>query len=133
MEITVTEENARVSVTVLHVTGNIDSLTHQTFQAKADELIDNGAGYILVDLADVEFISSAGLRALHNIFNKLRALHQDVNDDELRIKMSDGQYKSPFIKTTNPSSQIKEIFGVSGFDTYIEAFDDRNKAIESFS
>jgi anti-anti-sigma regulatory factor len=69
---------------------------------------------------------------LHNIFNKLRALHQDVNDDELRKKMSSGQYKSPYIKIAGPSEEIKEIFGVSGFDTYMEVFDNSHKAIASF-
>lgn len=132
MEITVTEEKARVTVTVMHITGNIDSLTHQEFQAKAEELIDKGSRHILVDLTKTEFVSSAGLRALHNIFNKLRSMHQDVDDDELRKKMSAGEYKSPFVKITNPSDQIKEIFGISGFDTYIEAFDDAGKAITSF-
>ena len=133
MEIKVTAENARVALSVLHVSGKIDSLTYQAFQAKADELIDGGARYLLVDLANVEFISSAGLRALHNIFNRLRSLHQDVNDEELRKKMSTGEYKSPFVKVANPSSQIREVFEVSGFDTYIEAYDELGKAIASFS
>ena len=132
METTVTTKNARVPLSIVHVSGKIDSATHQIFQAKVEDLIDNGARYILVDLAGTEFVSSAGLRALHNIFNKLRALHQDVNDDELRKKMSAGEYKSPFVKVVNSSPQIREIFEVSGFDTYIESYDDINKAITSF-
>jgi anti-anti-sigma factor len=132
MEIKVTTENARVPLSIMHISGKIDSATHQAFQSKAEELIENGARYILVDLAATEFVSSAGLRALHNIFNKLRAVHQDVNDDELRKKMSAGEYKSPFVKVVNSSSQIKEIFEVSGFDTYIEAYDETSKAIASF-
>jgi anti-sigma B factor antagonist len=132
MEIKVKTENTRVPLGILHVSGKIDSATHQAFQARAEELIDNGARYILVDLAGTEFVSSAGLRALHNIFNKLRALHQDVDDDELRKKMSAGEYKSPFVKVVNSSEQIKEIFEVSGFDTYIEAYDDINTAVASF-
>lgn len=132
MEIKVRTENARVPLSILHVSGKIDSATHQAFQARAEELIDGGARYILVDLGGTEFVSSAGLRALHNIFNKLRALHQDVNDDELRKKMSAGEYKSPFVKVVNSSPQISEIFEVSGFDTYIEAYDDLDTAIASF-
>jgi anti-anti-sigma factor len=132
MEIKVTTENARVPLSIMHISGKIDSATHQAFQVKAEELIDNGARYILVDLANTEFVSSAGLRALHNIFNKLRAVHQDVNDDELRKKMSAGEYKSPFVKVVNSSAQIREIFEVSGFDTYIEAYKDLNTAIASF-
>lgn len=132
MEINITTENARVPVTIMHVSGKIDSATYQDFQAKADALIDEGARHLLVDMAHVEFISSAGLRALHNIFNKLRALHQDVNDDELRKKMSTGEYKSPFVKVANPSSSIRDVFELSGFDTYIKTFEDIASAIRSF-
>jgi anti-anti-sigma factor len=132
MEIKVTTENARHPISIMHVSGKIDSATHQAFQSRAEELIDNGARYIVVELADTEFVSSAGLRALHNIFNKLRSLHQDVNDDELRKKMSTGDYKSPFVKVANSSAQIREVFELSGFDTYIESYDDLGKAIASF-
>jgi len=133
MEIKATTQNARVAVSIMQITGKIDSLTHSDFQKQADELIDNSARFILVDFAHVEYISSAGLRVLHNIFNKLRTLHQDVNDDELRKKMSTGGYKSPYIKVANLSSQIREIFEISGFETYIEVFDDTDKALASFS
>jgi len=133
MEIKATTQNARVAVSIMQITGKIDSLTHSDFQKQADELVDNGARFILVDFAHVEYISSAGLRVLHNIFNKLRTLHQDVNDDELRKKMSTGGYKSPYIKVANLSSQIREIFEISGFETYIEVFDDTDKALASFS
>jgi anti-anti-sigma factor len=132
MEITVTTENARIPLHIMHVSGKIDSATHQAFQSKAEELIGEGARHILVDLRDTEFVSSAGLRALHNIFNKLRAVHQDVNDDELRRKMNTGEYKSPYVKVVNLSAQIREIFEVSGFDTYIETYDDLNTAVASF-
>jgi anti-anti-sigma factor len=132
MEIKVTTQSARVPLSILHISGKIDSATHQAFQSKAEELIDGGARYILVDLANTEFVSSAGLRALHNIFNKLRTVHQDVNDDELRKKMNSGEYKSPFVKVVNASTQVREIFEVSGFDTYIEAYDDLSQAVASF-
>ena len=132
MEIKVTTENARVLLTILHISGKIDSATYQEFQAKADALIDAGARHLLVDLANVEFISSAGLRALHNIFNKLRALHQDVDDDALRKKMSTGEYKSPFVKVSNPSASVRDVFELSGFDTYIATYDNLDQAIASF-
>ena len=74
MEIKVSTENGRVPVTVLHVDGNIDSATYQTFQSKVNELIKGGTHYILVDLSHAPYVSSAGFRALHQIFNELRAL-----------------------------------------------------------
>ena len=82
MEIKVSTENGRVPVTVIHVDGNIDSASYEAFTTKTDELIANGTQYILVDLSHSPFISSAGLRALHSIFNKLRKIHPDTNLSE---------------------------------------------------
>ena len=73
MEIKVSTENGRVPVTVLHVDGNIDSSTYEAFQSTAKKLIDDGARYMLVDLSHAPFVSSAGLRALHTLFNELRS------------------------------------------------------------
>lgn len=75
MEIKVSTENRRVPVTVIHADGNIDSSTAGAFQKKVDELINGGARYILIDLSHVSFVSSAGLRVIHSIFNQLRMLH----------------------------------------------------------
>lgn len=132
MDITVTTEQGRVPVTVVHVSGDIDSATYLAFQSAAEELIEKGARHLLVNLKDVPYISSAGLRALHILFNKLRSIHKDVNDDELRRRMNAGSYKSPYIKVANLSSQIRDAFELSGFETYIEAYDDVGKAVASF-
>lgn len=78
MEIKVSTENRRVQVTVMEVTGNVDSITNLAFQAKAEELIKGGARHILVDLTHVPYMSSAGLRALSAILNQLRAIYNYV-------------------------------------------------------
>lgn len=132
MEITIAVQKARVPVTVMHIIGNVDSATYQAFQSQADQVIANGARYILVDLAETHFMSSAGLRVLQNIFTQLRSIHKDLNDDELRKKISAGGYKSPYIKVADLSSQVKDAFIISGFDTYIEMHDDIKKAIAAF-
>ena len=125
-------QNARVLVSVLRITGDIDSSNFQTFQTQVDDLVKNGARHILLDFSNVKRISSAGLRVIHNLFNKLRDIHKDVNDDELRKKMSSGAYKSPYLKLFNLAPQIAEIFSLSGFDIYIQTFDDETEAVQSF-
>jgi len=134
MEIKVSTENGRVPVTVLHVDGNIDASTSEAFRAKAKELIDGGTRFILVDLAHVPFISSAGLRVLNDVFNELRALHPDANLSEEDVKkgISAGTYKSPHLKLLNLSDNARTSFEISGFDMFIETYTDRGKAIASF-
>ena len=134
MEIQVSTENGRVPVTVMHVDGNIDANSYEIFQAKAEELITAGVRHILIDLSHSPFVSSAGLRALHHIFNDLRARDSDnrLSEQDVRRGISAGTYKSPNLKLLNLSKETKTAFELSGFDMFIETFNDRQAAIASF-
>jgi anti-anti-sigma factor len=134
MEITVSTENGRVPVTVLHVNGNLDASSYQEFQDLAKKLIDGGTRYMLVDLARAPFVSSAGLRALHAIFNELRARNPEANlsDEQLKRGISAGTYKSPHLKLLNLSPGTKAAFETSGFDMYLETFTDMKTALAAF-
>jgi len=134
MEIKTYVENGRVPITVIHVDGNIDSLSYQTFKTRADELIKEGARHILVDLSHVPFISSAGLRAFHETFNQLRKIHPDANlsEEEVKKGIAAGTYKSPHFKLLNLSEEAKGAFHLSGFDMFIETFTDIKAAINAF-
>ena len=109
MDIQVSTANGHVPVAVMHVNGNIDALSYEQFQSKADELIEGGARYLLVDLSKCPFISSAGLRAMHHIFNKLRALdtNNQKSEEEVRRGISAGTYKSPNLKLLKLSKESK--------------------------
>lgn len=134
MEIKVSTENGRVPVTVVHVDGNIDASTSDIFKTKTEELVNSGARYILVDLSHAPFVSSAGLRVLHSLFNTLRSLNPDANlsDQDVKKGISSGTYKSPHLKLLSPSKETKSTFELSGFDMYIEVFTDFKTAIASF-
>ena len=134
MEIKVSTESGRIPVTVLHVDGNIDSSTYEQFQSTAKKLVEEGARYILVDLSHAPFVSSAGLRALHTLFNELRSRYPqaDLSDEQMKKGISAGTYKSPHLKLLNLSPETKTAFETSGFDMYIDTFTDKNTAIASF-
>jgi len=134
MEIKVLTENGRVPVTVLHVDGNIDSRSYEEFELQVDKLIKEGARYILIDLSQAPFVSSAGLRALQHIFKQLHSLHPDsnLNTEETKQGIRAGTYKSSYLKLLNLSPEIRTAFKTSGFDMYIEAFTDRSTAIAAF-
>ncbi len=134
MEIKVSTENARVPITLMHIDGNLDSSSYAEFQKQAEELIKNGARRILVDLAHSPFVSSAGLRAIHQIYKDLNAIHPDatLNEEEIKKGISAGTYKSPYLKLTNLSDETKLVFITTGFDMYIEYYDDMKLAIASF-
>lgn len=134
MDIKVSVEDGSVPVTVMHIDGNIDASSYEAFQAKADELIKGGARYLLIDLEHAPFVSSSGLRALHHIFNHLRSSDPDrkMTDEEVRSGISAGTYKSPHLKLANISKESRSSLELSGFDMFIEIFDDREEALASF-
>lgn len=134
MEIKVFTENGRVPVTVMHVDGNIDAGTHEQFQARANELIKSGVRHILVDLSHTKFVSSAGLRAFHNVFNQLRASDSESEMDDAEVKkgISAGTYKSPHFKLLGLSPETRVAFETAGFDMFIESFADKATAVASF-
>jgi len=134
MDIQVSTVNGRVPVTVMHVEGNVDAQTYEQFQKKAEELIDGGTQYLLIDLARSPFVSSAGLRSLHQIFNKLRAKDKknSASEEDIRRGINAGTYKSPHLKLTNLSRETRTAFELSGFDMFIETFNNEKAAINSF-
>ncbi|MBN1453669.1 MAG: STAS domain-containing protein [Anaerolineales bacterium] len=127
MEITVTHEQNRVPVTVLHVAGKTDSESAAILQKKAMELIDGGARYLIFDLSRVPYMSSAGLRVLQEVFNKLRALSSEDSDKDT----SEGSYQLPYLKIVNPTPEVLEVLKMSGFDMLVAIEHDLKKALAS--
>ncbi len=134
MEIKTAIENGRVPITIVQVSGDLDSSTYEAFQSGVNDIIDKGARYIILDLAQTEFISSAGFRAFNNVFNKLRGLHPDSNlsDADMRKGISAGTYKSPHVKLVGLSDNSRAAFELAGFDLFIETFKDLKTAVASF-
>jgi len=134
MDIKTFTEKGDVIVTVMHLDGNLDNSTYEAFQSKANELIDNGAHFILVDLSHVPFVSSAGMRALQYIYDRLRTLHpdSDLSDEDVKTGIREGTYKSPFLKLLNPSKESAKTFEMTGIDMFIEIFTDKDTAIAAF-
>lgn len=130
MELSVTTEQGRVPVSVLHVKGNIDSTTFQVFQTEAEKLIADGAQNLLVDLHEVPYMSSAGLRALNQIYNKLRA----KGEDQLTVTqgVAAGTYKSPHLKLLSPSARVMDTLKMSGFDMFLDIRSNLHDAVASF-
>ncbi len=132
MNVTVSTEKARVPVTVVHVEGNLDSASYEAFRSKADELIQKGTRFMLVDLSAAPYVSSAGLRALNNIFVRLRELTPDVSEEDMRKGINAGWYKSPHLKLLNPSKATTVALESSGFNMFLETYTDLKTALASF-
>jgi len=134
MKIAVSTANGRVPVTILHVTGDLDMSSSMELQNRADELIRNGTSHVLLDLTNAPYVSSAGFRAIHSIYNQLRALHPSANltDEQVRQGINQGTYTSPHLKLLNLSPETRKVFKLTGFDMYIETYENMKEAVAAF-
>src|SRR5574341_636246 len=136
MEITVSQEQGRVAVTVVHVRGDVDASNYTELVKKVEELYKGGAKDFLIDLNAVPFMSSAGLVALHSIAMTLRG--EPPGDPrpgwELVKAMNrarDGGMRA-HVKLLKLQPHVAEIFDKAGFTQFFEIFDDLQKALASF-
>ena len=77
MQITLSKHG---KVTVMHIMGDVDSSTYTDVIRKAQEVYDEGARDLLLDLEKVPYVSSAGLMALHSVA-RIYAGHSLSNAD----------------------------------------------------
>lgn len=119
LQIKVSQMEGRVPVTVLHITGQIDASTSSGLQAKATEAHKAGTNHLLLDLSDVDYMASAGFRAIHSI-------NQMLQGD------SQGDAANPPLKLLNPSDEVSRIIKTLGFDHYVSTHTDLKDAIASF-
>ena len=130
MEIVVTQDEGRVPVTVFQLKG--DLANEEPLKSQATEAYENGTRNLLLDLSDVPYITSSGLRAIHYVFDLLRSDSPDENDQAVRKGIASGQYKSPHLKLVKPSKNALKALSISGYDMFLEVHKNYKEAIASF-
>ncbi|GAB4411144.1 MAG: hypothetical protein Fur0044_05070 [Anaerolineae bacterium] len=132
-QITVSKQQGRVPVTVLHLQGDvIDANSYGQLEAQVQAVYEAGARNVLLDLTKVKYISSAGLRALHSIFLLLRGDTLAESDQVMKKGLMDGTFKSPHLKLLNPSPTVMETLRTMGFDMFLEVHRNLKDAVASF-
>ena len=132
MEIrTETRNDGRVPVAVIYVQGKIDTHTFSDLEEVGRSLYEQGSRRMVLDLTEVRYINSAGLRAIHTIYNLLRSDFPDEADEMLRKRIGDN-VRSRLLKLVGPSQNVRELFTTSGYDRFLEVHENLDSAIQSF-
>lgn len=130
MDIAVSHEQGRVPVAVFRLKGPF--VWDEELLAEAQKAFDAGARNILVDLTEVPYMSSQGLRALHSLYTLLRTNEPSESATAVSAGVSAGTYTSPHLKLLKPSKSVAEVLRMSGYDMFLEIHQDFKKAIASF-
>lgn len=108
MEISVRKEK---NVSVVSVTGRMDAVTAPEFEKNLSELMSKGEKKFLVNLAGLEYISSAGLRSILVIAKQSKAGQGEVIFSGLR-------------------GPVEEVFKISGFHSIFKIFESEETALK---
>ena len=132
MEMTISQQQGRVLVTVFSIQGDIDSSTYEQIQAQVNQTIDAGARNVVFDLTQVRHMSSAGMRLLNNVFNRLRGDLPEESDEAMKKGVRDGTFKSPHVKLVNPAPRVLEVLKTTGLDIFLAIYQTVTEAVASF-
>jgi len=130
MDITVSEEQARVPVTIFTIAGAI--IDNHELEQQAQEVFGRGGRNLLLDLSAVPYIATSGLRALHAIYILLRSNAPEESDAAIKTGIAAGTYMSPHLKLLNPSAHVYEALKAAGYDMFLEIHRDYKQALASF-
>ena len=120
------------TVAVLMLKGVLNAETYELLQQKAQWAIERGSQRLVLDMGDVSYMSSSGIRAINHIFHALRTDLPQDSDAAIREGMRAGTYRSPHLKLARPQPRVHEVLKLSGVNQFLEIHEDVPKAIDSF-
>ena len=110
MEITVADKDG---IKLVYLIGSLDTNTSPNAEAKFKELLDGNTRKIVVNLEQLEYISSSGLRVLLGTAKKLKASGGDL-------------------PLCHSNDIVQEVFDISGFSSILNIFQTEEEARANF-
>ncbi len=123
MNISISEEQGRIPVTVFHVTGRINLGNADELTRRVQNSYQGGMRDLILDLSGVDSLTSAGLRAILIV---MKLLNTDSRDNP---SSSD---KSQHVKLLSPTEYVLITMKTAGFDRYLEIYESLPEALASF-
>ena len=130
MDFKITQEQGRIPVTVIQIIGELTS--DEVLIARAQAAYDDGTRDLLIDLSQVSYMSSIGLRAIHELFLLMKSDAPEESQEAMMEGVRSGTFTSPHLKLYNPPPDVMSVLKTTGYDMYIEIYTDYDKAIASF-
>lgn len=101
------------SIDVITINGRVDSSNYNELDQVFSELLENKRNQFVLNMADVSYLSSAGLRAMVTALRECKKRGGDV-------------------RVAEPSERVKEVLDLSGLDLMFTTYPDNEHAIGSF-
>jgi len=118
LKITSEQVQASVPVTVFYLRGWLDSQSEEQLLETARLAYDEGARYLLIDMSDLDTLTSAGMRALQKVYQIFTP--------------KEDHFKVAHLKLCNAPPQIYNVLGITGFLQNIPMYESMDTALDSF-
>ncbi len=100
-------------VTVVKVNGRVDSATAPELENGLKQLVDSSKTQIVLDLTEVDYMSSAGLRAMVSTLKSVKRANGDL-------------------RLANPSQRVAEVLRLAGLTSIFSIYTNQSDAVNSF-
>ncbi|HSG44067.1 MAG TPA: STAS domain-containing protein [Anaerolineales bacterium] len=118
LKITSEQVQASVPVTVFRIGGWLDAQSEPQLLETARLAYDEGARYLLIEMSELDTLTSAGMRALQKVYQMYTP-----KEDQMKVA---------HLKLCNAPPQIYNVLGITGFLQNIPMYESTESALESF-
>lgn len=131
MEISVSLEQGKTPVAVMKIKGDINAANFMEVVDKAQELYNNPARNLILDLSEVPSISSTGQVGIHKIALIYSGIPHKVEADENPDFTHSGNARK-HVRLLSPQPAVEEALGKAGLKLFFKVFHDLESAVHSF-
>ena len=133
MDITVTiHQPEGQPIAVMKLSGDINASNFMQIVNQAQELYDNPAKYLVIDLSEVTSVSTTGLVALHKIALLYSGVPQNVDADDTRPDFTHSSNARKFVKLLAPQPEVDKALEKAGMKLFFKVYKDFDEALLSF-
>jgi anti-sigma B factor antagonist len=118
-------EQKTLDIITLSLSGKLDATTAKTFEEKILTLIDSGNRRFIIDLAELDYIGSAGLRVF-----LLAAKRLDGASG--KVVLCGFKKTIPYNTLNRIPDPVREAFDIVGFSSIFSSYGSHDDAIKSF-
>jgi anti-anti-sigma regulatory factor len=128
MNITVSLQQAREPIAIMHLQGNIDASNFVQVVDKAREIYENPARNLVIDLSEVPGISTTGLVAIH----KIALIYSGIPEEKAHPDLTHSSTARKHVKLLNPQPAVDQALETAGLKLFFKVFHDLESALNSF-
>ncbi len=136
MNLTVSQQQGRAPVTVIHLDGKLDSNSFQHLIDEAKKLFSGGARHLILDMTKLTYLSSAGIVAMQSTAKLFREESlPDVEAGWNAVRSLDKQHTvgvQKNVKLLNVPPEVWNVLDMVGIADFFEMHTDLAQAVASF-